>query len=312
MEEETNRWMVKRKTALVLDAPRPTQRARGKPGLRPAAFGDQGLGGLLSLQRDEARGQRSVEPGAIELAAALSANAPARSAANAGGTNRVSGRGKQPLLPAGSSGTIDAARRPPRLLRGGALAAPTLSVKQRLAMPISGERRMLWQEAEADFVGRSAAPQSAARPSPVVLTPSLPHISLAHAKPAPEPSEQANAFLAWLQRGLSTGEMRFNETGAAVHFTAEGMALVSPLIFKLFAATMRREDEVADFAIQVQREVTKAGWHLMGPAGKNIVQYAVVGRGGASLAKLAAVVLVDPARFVIPAPPPNLALRLET
>ncbi|WP_295551247.1 MobH family relaxase [uncultured Pseudacidovorax sp.] len=258
-----------------------------------------------------ARAESDAPAMPVNPGAALPEEGHANGPANAGAPKRLSGRGKQPLLPAGSSGTIDAARRPPPLLRGGAPAAPTLSVKQRLAMPISGERPMLLQEAEADFVGRAAAQQPVAQPGPVVLTPTLPEISSAHAKPAPEPSEQAIAFLTWLQRGLATGEMRFNETGAAVHFVAEGMALVSPLIFKLFAATVKRENEVAEFAILVQREVTKAGWHLMGPAGKNIVQYAVVGRGGALVAKLATVVLLDPVRFVMPVPPPNLALRLD-
>lgn len=222
-----------------------------------------------------------------------------------------SGRRAQPFLSPEPGRTSLAARRPAPLLRGGPPAAPTLSAKQRLAMPIGGDRPMLLQEAEADFVGRSPGERPTAQPGPVVLTPALPEIAPATSKPPPEPTEQAIAFLTWLQRGLATGEMRFNETGAAVHFVAEGMALVSPLIFKLYAATVRPEEEVPDHAIQVQREVTKSGWHLMGAAGKNIVQYTVIGRGGAAVAKLSAVVLVDPARFVMPVPPPNLALRLE-
>ena len=71
------------------------------------------------------------------------------------------------------------------------------------------------------------------------------------------------AFLQWLQQGLASREIKYNETGAPVHFTAEGMALVSPLIFKHYARETGPESESDMTGLQVQREVLKAGWHLM-------------------------------------------------
>ncbi|WP_240933384.1 conjugal transfer nickase/helicase domain-containing protein [Diaphorobacter sp. HDW4B] len=122
-------------------------------------------------------------------------------------------------------------------------------------------------------------------------------------------------FIRWLQQGLASREIKYNETGAPVHFVEEGMALVSPIIFKLFACQTGPEDQADATGLQVQREVIKAGWHRMAPAsgsGKvNILRYQVIGRGNAVVARLAAVVLVDPDRFVLPVPPANPVLKLE-
>ena len=92
------------------------------------------------------------------------------------------------------------------------------------------------------------------------------------------------------------------------------MALVSPLIFKHYARETGPESESDMTGLQVQREVLKAGWHLM-VAGKgkgkvNIVSYEVVGRAGVAVGKLSAVVLTDPDRFVLPVPPANPVLKL--
>ena len=99
-----------------------------------------------------------------------------------------------------------------------------------------------------------------------------------------------------------------------MHFTAEGMALVSPLIFKQYARETVSEAQAELMGLQVQREVLKAGWHLMvaakGAGKVNIVRYEVLGRGGAAVSKLSAVVLTAPDRFVLPVPPVNPVLRL--
>ena len=42
-------------------------------------------------------------------------------------------------------------------------------------------------------------------------------------------------FMHWVQQSLTQREMKFNEAGAMVHFVEQGMALVSPLIFKKYA-----------------------------------------------------------------------------
>jgi len=144
--------------------------------------------------------------------------------------------------------------------------------------------------------------------------PSLPELPQHAAARKEKPSETALSFIQWLQQGLASREIKYNEAGAPVHFTAEGMALVSPLIFKLFASESASQAEAEIQAMQVQREVIKAGWHLMtstkGSGRLNILRYEVMGRGGTAVGKLSAVVLIDPDRWVLPVPPSNPVLRL--
>ncbi len=125
----------------------------------------------------------------------------------------------------------------------------------------------------------------------------------------------ALAFIQWLQQGLASREIKYNEAGAPVHFVQEGMALVSPLIFKLYAAETGPKDEADIVGLQVQREVIKAGWHRMTAAsgsGKiNILKYEVIGKGSVAVGKLSAVVLTDPDKWVLPVPPNNPVLKLS-
>lgn len=160
----------------------------------------------------------------------------------------------------------------------------------------------------------ASSPPRGISPDPVVLTPNLPELPQETARRKAEPSEVAVAFMQWVQQGLAGRSLKYNESGAPVHFTAEGMALVSPLIFKLYARETGPESEADAMGLQVQREVIKAGWHRMG-AGQgrskvNILRYEVQGRGGTSVGKLSAVVLSDPDRWVLPVPPPNPVLKL--
>lgn len=148
--------------------------------------------------------------------------------------------------------------------------------------------------------------------SPIVLMPFLPDLPHETAGKQSEPSATAMAFVSWLQAGLASRELKYNETGAMIHFTAEGMALVSPLVFKAYVAEQDsvKDSEAEAQALQVQREVIKAGWHLMGPGKTNILKYQVLGRGGVPVGRLSAVVLIRPDRWVMPVPPSNPVLQL--
>lgn len=151
-------------------------------------------------------------------------------------------------------------------------------------------------------------------PGPVLLAPQLPELPQEAAARKAEPSPTALAFMQWLQQGLASRQIKYNEAGAPVHFTAEGMALVSPLIFKLYASETGPQAQVDTDGLQVQREVIKAGWHRMtsaqGSGRLNILRYAVLGRGGVAVGKISAVVLIEPDRWVMPVPPANPVLQL--
>jgi hypothetical protein len=123
----------------------------------------------------------------------------------------------------------------------------------------------------------------------------------------------------WVQRGLTDGRLKYNESGALVHFVEGGMALVSPAIFREYALQC---GEPADpgglgthtgrerIGLAIQREVLRAGWHAPSPCdGSNIWTFEVARRGGTRSSKLSAVVLNDRQRWVVDAPPTNPALR---
>lgn len=144
---------------------------------------------------------------------------------------------------------------------------------------------------------------------PVLLLQQLPKLPVNEDdKPPPEPSEMAVNFLRWVQQGLVSRELKYNEAGAAVHFVPEGMALVSPRIFKDYAAEAGDDEDMRDLSTKVQRELIKCGWHLPGPNRTNIVKYGIQGRGGVEVGNLSCVVLVEPGRWVQPVPPSNPAL----
>jgi integrating conjugative element relaxase (TIGR03760 family) len=130
-----------------------------------------------------------------------------------------------------------------------------------------------------------------------------------------EPSAWAVKFMQWLQRGLSDGALKYNEAGAPVHFVDAGVALVSPVIFRLFVDEhgeppfKEGEEPKHNKGFGIQREVFKAGWHLLSPDKNNIWTFAISKKGGQTAAHLAAVVLQDARRWFVEPPPPNPALR---
>ncbi len=177
--------------------------------------------------------------------------------------------------------------------------------------PLPAVRPLLARSGQPPEVLARAAPTQF-QTAPVILSPFLPELPHETAGRPSEPTPAAVGFIEWLQQGLSSRALKYNETGALVHFVAEGMALVSPLVFRTYAAeTATASDAQVDAqALQVQREVIKSGWHLMGPGKVNILKYQVMGRGGVPVGKLSAVVLTQPDRWVVPVPPVNPVLKL--
>ncbi|WP_245965963.1 MobH family relaxase [Pseudorhodoferax soli] len=154
------------------------------------------------------------------------------------------------------------------------------------------------------------AEASESMPQAVLLRPNLPMIPNGAGK-QPKASDAALEFMRWVQTSLVDRSIKYNESGAVVHFVPQGMALVSPLIFKLFAESCVGADGPSDeIAMQVQKDVIRAGWHMAGPNRTNIIKFTVHGRGDAVVGKLAAVVLCEPGNWVQPVPPSNPALRV--
>ncbi|GKT25027.1 MobH family relaxase [Acidovorax sp. SUPP3334] len=262
---------------------------------------------------DEDDDVRSAAPAPVRPSAPAASSRPAPVAPK----NAPTPNGKKaPTAPAPAQGQSQAAAKPKVASTSKVPAAAPTPASQRETAPSTATPQ---QRPEAGFVRPlfGSAPETSARtqPTPVVLAPHLPELPHEAAARKAEPSEVAIAFMRWLQNGLASREIKHNETGAAVHFVDEGMALVSPLIFKLYARETGPADQADATGLQVQREVIKAGWHRMtsgqGKGRVNILRYQVMGRGGASVGRLAAVVLAEPDRWVVPVPPANPVLKLE-
>ncbi len=125
--------------------------------------------------------------------------------------------------------------------------------------------------------------------------------------------DAARRFMGWVQDGLASGRLRFNESGALVHFVPEGMLLVSPRVFREFAKVHGEDgkgaaaEESAQPGKGIQRQLLRAAWHVRADKGVNILTYNVV-RGGRTVSQLSGVVIGQPARFVNPLPPTNPVL----
>jgi len=195
------------------------------------------------------------------------------------------------------------------------VATPPMPIPPtRRSASVASEFRSLSDELDdlpTVVVRASTEPQTArtAEPQPVLLLQQLPKIE-GQERPAHEPSELALDFMRWVQQGLVDRELKFNETGAAVHFVEQGMALVSPLIFKKFAQEHADlAESPTELATKVQREVIKCGWHLPAANRTNIVAFEIYSRGDVK-GRLSCVVLVEPGRWVQPVPPSNPALKM--
>lgn len=159
------------------------------------------------------------------------------------------------------------------------------------------------------------APQKQPVQGPVRLEPNLPDIPGMVEPSRKDPDEIAIAFMNWIQQGLRDKTLTYNETGAIVHFTEEGMALVSPLVFKTYAAEVDPECDPNQEYKRYQRAFVRAGWHIA-YKGKsrdysNILTYDIHGRGGKRAGHLSAVVLRNPGHWVDPVPPANPVLKLN-
>ena len=157
------------------------------------------------------------------------------------------------------------------------------------------------------------SPRSSAWGPPV--PPAIGPLPALHEDPDKQPSALAVAFMAWVQQGVGEGSLRYNESGALVHFVTEGLFLVSPGLFRAYAeahptASSAEPGGARDWPGKaVQRAVCGAGWNRKGPRNKSVLTYRVAGREGKPGKALNGVVVLHPERFFAPVPPSNPHLQ---
>lgn len=134
------------------------------------------------------------------------------------------------------------------------------------------------------------------------------------ARPRRDGTPAAKAFMRWVQLGVNSGELKYNETGALVHFVQEGCLLLSPEIFKRF---VREHDgvesgEVADLIkehgersfTRLQNEFAKSPWSVRN-GDENLHYYAFTKHAGGVSPTSSFYLIGDPGLFWRPVPEPN-------
>ncbi|MFM0239698.1 MobH family relaxase [Paraburkholderia phytofirmans] len=146
----------------------------------------------------------------------------------------------------------------------------------------------------------------------------VPAKSVASCEGGRQPRPNAERFLAWVQEGVATGALPYNESMARVHFVPEGMLLVTPAVFRDFAQahpeaieqTPTDDGRTPEAWKQVQRDFQKSGYPVAadsGGAGRSyLIHYNIKGAGGRQLSVM---LVPEPARFFNPVPPPNAMIQ---
>jgi integrating conjugative element relaxase (TIGR03760 family) len=179
---------------------------------------------------------------------------------------------------------------------------PTLPMPEEVNEAPAGESDLL---DEKDAVSTAKATQAA--PS-VKKVQALGRVKPSMRKAGSDPKPNADAFMGWVQRGLGTGEILFNESGAFVHFVPEGLILISPKAFKEYLSTnafVGSIGESKDALRALQREMQKAGYITFNKAdNSHFFKYQT--QSEATLgAPMTCYLVPNPQAYIQPVPSPN-------
>lgn len=164
------------------------------------------------------------------------------------------------------------------------------------------------------------SPPASLQASPVTLgAPTRPHTLAELPKPKRAASPAAEAFMAWVAHSVGTGQTKYNEDGALVHFAAEGCLLLSPEIFKRFIdlhatvtngpIALLRESHGDKAFSRLQNELAKSGWTKRN-GDENLHYYAFTKTDGGLSRPASFYLLPDPKLFWNPVPRVNDRIRL--
>lgn len=178
---------------------------------------------------------------------------------------------------------------------------------------------LLSPEESAVLVEPIAAPAPGQVAPATLGAPSRPHTPTDLPKPKRPASPAAEAFMSWVAHSVGTGETKYNEDGALVHFVAEGCLLLSPEIFKRFidlhatfpdgpVARLRESHGEKAFS-RLQNELAKSGWTKRN-GDENLHYYAFTKTDGGLSRAASFYLLPNPKLFWNPVPRSNDRIRL--
>jgi integrating conjugative element relaxase (TIGR03760 family) len=128
--------------------------------------------------------------------------------------------------------------------------------------------------------------------------------------PGAQNRENAERFMKWIQQSLGDGQLTYNESDAVVHFVPEGMALVTPKIFRLYLETNEFIGDMGtspDALRALQKEVQKGGYIARNAVDKSsFYSYNIKQSDGTvSSTKITTYLVPNPQAYVRPVPSPN-------
>ncbi|MDO8768921.1 MAG: MobH family relaxase [Burkholderiaceae bacterium] len=131
--------------------------------------------------------------------------------------------------------------------------------------------------------------------------------------PGTQTRENADKFMKWIQAGLGDGSLTYNESDAVIHFVPEGMALITPKVFKMYLESNEFIGSLGNSpaALQaLQKEVQKGGYITRNASNKSSFYMYRVRQSDGTMSgfRLTTYVVPNPQAYIRPVPSPNTLL----
>lgn len=172
---------------------------------------------------------------------------------------------------------------------------------------------------EADSARSVVTPRLAPAPAPMSTEPTAPVVpaqkrvpsdSVLGAIPGPDPAIEQ--FMAWIQQGVATANLPFNNRTASVHFVRAGMLLITPKIFReyLVAQGMALEGSAAGVEVKrMQKLLQKSGYVALARSNTYLHTYRVTNAKNPNRDMVTGYLAPNPGAFFNPVPAINDVLE---
>ncbi len=126
--------------------------------------------------------------------------------------------------------------------------------------------------------------------------------------PIPGPAPEIEKFMAWIQRGVATGELSFNNRQASVHFVRAGMLLITPKVFRDFLEAQGELLEGGAAGVEtkrLQKLLQKSGYVVLARANTYLHSYRVTNAKNPNRDMVTGYLVPNPGAFFNPVPGVN-------
>lgn len=162
-------------------------------------------------------------------------------------------------------------------------------------------------EPRADRKPAPAAPPAAPTAPVAPAQPRVPQNSLAG--DIPQPDEEIERLMAWIQQGVGSGNVSFNRATASVHFVTEGMLLISPKIFREFLQAGGEAEADATHVKRLQKLLQKSGYVAKNRPNSFLHYYRIMNAKNPERSLVTGYLVPNPRVFFNPVPEANTHLE---